>query len=78
MIGLDTVFCLVLAAFTIWNLSSIYLYTLFFLGKPHVHVGLDGDEGDGSVELLFVVGKGGGGGKLLVDLVLDSSFTSFS
>jgi hypothetical protein len=65
MISLDTMFFLVLAAFTIWYLSSIYLYTLVFLGKPHVHVGLDGDEGDGSVELLVVVG--GGGGELLVN-----------
>jgi hypothetical protein len=32
---------------------------------PHVYVGLDGDEGDGSV------------GSLLVNLVLDTSFTSF-
>jgi hypothetical protein len=71
-------FCLVLAAFTIWNLSSIYLFTLFFLGKPHVHVGLGGDEGDGSVELLVVVGEGGGGSKLLVNFVLDTSFTSFA
>jgi hypothetical protein len=78
MISLDTLFSLVLAAFINWDLSSIYLYTLFFLGKPHVYVGLDGDEGDGSVELLVVVGEGGGGGKLLVNLVLDSSFTSFS
>jgi hypothetical protein len=77
MISLDTMFCLVLAAFTIWDLSSIYLYTLFCLVKPHVYVGLDGDEGDGSVELLVVVGEDGGVGRLLVNLVLDTSFTSF-
>jgi hypothetical protein len=66
MISLDTVFFLVLAAFTIWYLSSIYLYALFFLGKPHVHAGLDGDEGDGSVELPVMVGEGVGGVELLV------------
>ena len=32
----------------------------------------------GGVELLVVGGEGGGVDKLLVDLVLDSSFTSFS
>ena len=91
MISLDAVFFLVLAAFTIWYLSSIYLYMLFFLGKPHVHAGLDGDEGDGSVELpvvvgegvggvelLVLVGEGGGDSVLLVNLVLDLSFTSSS
>jgi hypothetical protein len=70
-------FCLVLAAPTIWNLSSIYLFTSFLLGKLHVHVGLGGDEGDGGVELLVVVGEGGGGSRLLVNFVLDTSFTSF-
>ena len=40
-------------------------------------MGLDGDEGDGSVELLVVVGEDGGVGRLLVNLVLDTSFTSF-
>jgi hypothetical protein len=54
MVSLDTMFCLVLAAFTIWNLSSIYSFTLFFLGKLHVHVGLGGGEGDGGGELLVV------------------------
>ena len=86
MISLDTVFCLVLAAFTIWDFSSLYSYTLFFLGEPHVHVGLDDDRGDGSVELpvvvgegvggveLFVlVGEGGGDSRLLVNFVLDQA-----
>jgi hypothetical protein len=77
MISLDTMFCLVLAAFTIWDLSSIYLYTLFFLGKPHVYVGLDGDEGDGSVELFVVVGEGGVVGRLLVNVVLDQASLLF-
>jgi hypothetical protein len=66
MISLDTTFCLVLAAFTNWNLSSIYSFTLFFLGKLHVHVGL------------VVDGEDGGGSKLLVNFVLDTSFTSFA
>ena len=70
-------FCLVLAVSMVWNLSLIYSFTLF-LGRPHVHVGPGGDEGDGSVKLLVVVGEGGGDGRLLVNLVLDSSFTSFS
>jgi hypothetical protein len=91
MISLDTGFFLILAAFTIWNFSSVNLYTLVFLGKPHVHAGLDSDEGDGSVELpvvvgegvggvelLVLVGEGGGDSVLLVNLVLDSSFTSSS
>ena len=59
MISLDTNLCLV------WNLSLIYLFTLF-LGRPHVHVGPGGDEGDGSVKLLDVVGEGVGDGVLLV------------
>jgi hypothetical protein len=96
-------FCLVLAAPTIWNLSSIYLFTSFLLGKLHVHVGLGGGEGDGGGIHLVVGGKGGGGdkllvvddkgdgdgellviggegvgSKLLVNLVLDPSFTSFA
>ena len=75
MISLDTTFCLVLAAFTIWNLSSIYSFTLFFLGKLHVHVGLGVSEGDGGVEILVVGGEGGGGSKLLVNFVLNTSFT---
>ena len=74
MVSLDTMFCLVLAAPTIWNLSLIYLFTSFFLGKLHIHVGLGGD---GSVELLVVVGERGGGSRLLVNFVLDTSFTSF-
>ena len=48
------------------------------MGKLHIHVGLGGDEGDGSVEHLVMVGEGGGGRKLLVNLVLDTSFTSFA
>ena len=40
-------------------------------------MGLDGDEADGSVELFVVVGEGGGVGRLLVNVVLDTSFTSF-
>jgi hypothetical protein len=71
-------FCFVLAASTVWNLSSIYSFTLFFLGKLHVLVGLDGGEGDGGGKLLVVVGEGGGVSKLLVNLVLDTSFTSFA
>jgi hypothetical protein len=78
MVSLDTTFCLVLAAFTIWNLSSIYSFTLFFLGKIHVHVGLGGSEGDGGIKLLVVGGEGGGGSQLLVNLVLDTSFTFFA
>ena len=66
MISLDTVFFLVLAAFTIWCFSSIYLYTLVFLGNPHVHVGLDGDGVDGNVELPVVIGEGVGGVELHV------------
>jgi hypothetical protein len=86
MRSLDIMFFLVLAAFTIWYLSSIYLYTLVFLGNPHVHVGLDGDEGDGSVELpvvvgegvgsvglLILVGEGGSDSELLVTFVLDQA-----
>jgi hypothetical protein len=85
----------------VWNLSLIYSFTLF-LGRPHVHVGPGGDEGDGSVKLLDVVGEGvgdgvllvvvgeGGGGDellvvgegvgsvLLVNFVLDTSFTSLA
>jgi hypothetical protein len=37
-----------------------------FLGRPHVHVGPVGGEGDGSVMLLGVVGEGVGDGVLLV------------
>ena len=44
----------------------INLYTLVFLVKPHVHAGLDGNEGDGSVKLLDVAGEGVGDGVLLV------------
>ena len=61
MKSMDTMFCLVLAALTIWNLSSIYSFTLF-LGRPHVHAGPGGNEGDGSVKLLDVVGEGVGDG----------------
>jgi hypothetical protein len=45
----------------VWNLS----FTLF-LGRSHVHVGPGGDEGDGSVKFLSVVGEGVGDGVLLV------------
>ena len=78
MVSLDTMFCLVLAAPPIWNLSSIYLFTSFFLGKLHIHVGLGGDVGDGSVELLVVVGEGGGGSRLLVNFVLDQASLLFA
>jgi hypothetical protein len=71
-------FCLVLAAPTIWNLSSIYLFTSFFLGKLHIHVGLGGDVGDGSVELLVVVREGGGGSRTLVNFVLDQASLLFA
>jgi hypothetical protein len=67
-----------LAASTVWNLSLIYSFTLFFLGKLHVHVGLGGGEGDGSIELIVVVAEVGGGSRLLVNFVLDTSFTSFA
>ena len=77
MISLDKMFCLVLVASTIWNLSSIYSFTLFFLGKLHVYVGLGGGEGDGG-GVLLVVGGEGVGSKLFVNLVLDTSFTSFA
>jgi hypothetical protein len=94
-------FCLVLAAFMVWNLTPIYSFTLFFLGKLHVYVGLGGGKGggahlvvggegvggnellviddkdDGDGELL-VVGGEGVGSKLLVNLVLETSFTSFA
>jgi hypothetical protein len=43
----------------------IYSFTLF-LGSPHVHVVPGGDEGDGSVKLLVVVGEGVGDDVLLV------------
>jgi hypothetical protein len=49
----------------VWNLLLIYPFTLF-LGRPHVHVGPVGDEGNGSVKLLDVVGEGVGNGVLLV------------
>jgi hypothetical protein len=55
---LDTVFCLVLAAFTVWNLLLINSYTLVFLVNPHVYMGLVGDKGDGVVVLLLVDCKG--------------------
>ena len=37
-----------------------------FLCSPHVYVGSVGDEGNGSVKLLGVVGEGVGDGVLLV------------
>jgi hypothetical protein len=39
---------------TVWKLSSISSFTLFFLGKLHVHMGLGGGKGDGGVKLLLV------------------------
>ena len=54
-----------MAVSTVWNLSLIYSFTLF-LGRPHVHIGPGADEGDGSVKLLDVAGKGVGDGVLLI------------
>ena len=65
MIGRDVTFCLVLAVFTVWDLLSIELFTLFLV-RPHVLVGPVGNKGNGSVKLLGVVGKGVGDCVLLV------------
>jgi hypothetical protein len=46
--------------------SLVDLIVHVVLGQAHVHVGPVGDEGDGSVELLGVVGEGVGDGVLLV------------
>ena len=70
MISSDAMFCLVLIAFTIRNLSLIYSFTLF-LCSPHVYVGSVGDEGNGSVKLLGVVGEGVGDGVLLIVVAED-------
>jgi hypothetical protein len=46
--------------------SLVDLIIHVVLGQAHVHAGPVGDEGDGSVKLLGVVGEGVGDGVLLV------------
>jgi hypothetical protein len=53
------------------------LVPVVLLGPAHVHVGLDGDGGDGSVELPVVVGEGVGGVELNVLVGEDGGDSTF-